>query len=123
MHWSFPCCYPVPAGRAANPEVEVIEPAIAGTRNFLMACSETKVKRVVVVSSVASVIMNPDWPKDQPMDESCWSDKEHCRKTENWYYFTKTASESEALEYSKKNDLDAIRFVRPLFLGQCCSPK
>ncbi|KAI3952552.1 hypothetical protein MKW92_036213 [Papaver armeniacum] len=113
----FHVASPVPAGRAANPEVEVIEPVMRGTRNILMACSEIKVKRLVVVSSVVSVIKNPDWPKDQPMDESCWSDEEHCRKTENWYYFAKTASEREALEYSKKNDLDVITICPSVALG------
>ncbi|XP_026404220.1 cinnamoyl-CoA reductase 2-like isoform X2 [Papaver somniferum] len=113
----FHVASPVPAGRAANREVEVIEPVMRGTRNILMACSEIKVKRLVVVSSVVSVIKNPDWPKDQPMDESCWSDEEHCRKTENWYYFAKTASEREALEYSKKNDLDVITICPSVALG------
>lgn len=39
-------------------------------------------KRVVVVSSAAAVVMNPNWRKDQPMDESCWSDEEHCKNLE-----------------------------------------
>lgn len=63
-------------------QVELIEPALKGTRNVLRASTElAKVKRVVVVSSVAAIMLNPNWPKDQPMDESCWSDKEHCKTT------------------------------------------
>lgn len=62
-------------------QVELIEPAVKGTLNVLKACHEAKVKRVVIVSSIASLLMNPLWPKDQVKDEACWSDKEYCRTT------------------------------------------
>lgn len=62
-------------------QVEVLEPAVKGTLNVLKACLEAKVKRVVYVSSAAAVVMNPSWPKDRVMDETCWSDKEYCRTT------------------------------------------
>ncbi|KAI3938076.1 hypothetical protein MKW98_018632 [Papaver atlanticum] len=106
---------PVPVGPVATPEV--IEPVITGTRNVLRACSEMKVKRVVVVSSIAAVIMNPNWPKDQPMDETCWSDEEHCKKFENEYYLAKTVSESEALRYAKTKNLDIITICPSLAFG------
>lgn len=60
----------------------MIEPAVKGTINVLKACVEAKVERVVFVSSVAAISMNPQFPKDKVIDESCWSDKEYCRKTE-----------------------------------------
>ena len=62
-------------------QVELIEPAVKGTINVMNACHEAKVKRVVVVSSLAAVALNPNWPKGQLMDETCWSDKEYCRTT------------------------------------------
>lgn len=62
-------------------QVELIEPAVKGTLNVLKACSEENVKRVVFVSSVAAVGMVPDWPKGKVMDETSWSDKEFCRRT------------------------------------------
>ncbi|KAI8017000.1 Cinnamoyl-CoA reductase 2 [Camellia lanceoleosa] len=65
-----------------NPEVEFVESAIKGTRNVLNACLKAKVKKVVVVSSVAAVMVNPNCPKDQPMDENCWSDPEFCKQLE-----------------------------------------
>ena len=61
-------------------QVELLEPAVKGTLNVLKACSEVKVKRVVLVSSVAAIAMNPSWPKGKLMDETSWSDKEFCRK-------------------------------------------
>lgn len=59
----------------------MIEPAVSCTCNVLKASLESKVKRVVFVSSASAVVMNPTWPKDQVMDENCWSDKEYCRAT------------------------------------------
>ena len=49
---------------------------------MLKACCEAKVRRVVVVSSVAAVFSNPNWPKGKVFDEDSWSDEEYCRKNE-----------------------------------------
>lgn len=62
-------------------QVELVEPALKGTLNVLKACSEAKAGRVVIVSSAAAIGMNPNWPKDQVIDETCWSDREYCRTT------------------------------------------
>lgn len=53
-----------------------------GTLNVLKACVEANVKRVVYVSSVAALFMNPVWSKNRILDEKCWSDQEYCKKTE-----------------------------------------
>ncbi|KAI8001926.1 Cinnamoyl-CoA reductase 1 [Camellia lanceoleosa] len=67
--------------RSLESEVEFVESAIKGTRNVLNACLKAKVKKVVV-SSVVAVMVNPNCPKDQPMDENCWSDLEFCKQLE-----------------------------------------
>ena len=59
----------------------MIEPAVKGTTNVLDASLEAKVERVVYVSSVAALVMNPNLPKDKVIDESYWSDKEYCKNT------------------------------------------
>ncbi|KAF5177062.1 Cinnamoyl-coa reductase [Thalictrum thalictroides] len=101
--------------------MEIIEPAVTGTSYVLKACSMEKVKRVVVVSSIAAVMHNPNWPKDQPMDESCWSDEEFCKTLEddpyNWYYLAKTIAERQALEYGKKTGLDVVTVCPSIILG------
>ncbi|GAY58777.1 hypothetical protein CUMW_189510 [Citrus unshiu] len=97
--------------------VELIEPAVKGTLNVLKACLEAKVKRVIVVSSGAAVGLNPRWPKGQIMDETCWSDKEYCRTTNNWYCLSKTEAESEALEFAKRTGLDVVTVCPNLILG------
>ena len=63
-------------------QVELIEPAVVGTRNVLSACEKAKVKKVVVVSSAGAVAVTPNRPKDRPMDEECWSDLEYCKATQ-----------------------------------------
>ncbi|XP_034677542.1 cinnamoyl-CoA reductase 2-like [Vitis riparia] len=113
----FHTASPVPPTTVANPEVELMEPAVKGTLNVLKACAEAKVKRVVVVSSGASVIMNPRWPKGKVMDETCWSDKEYCRATKNWYCLSKTEAESVAFEYAKTSGLDVVTVCPTLVLG------
>ncbi|XP_038703162.1 cinnamoyl-CoA reductase 1-like [Tripterygium wilfordii] len=108
---------PVPSSTTTNPEVEVFEPAVKGTLNVLKACFEAKVKRAVVVSSEGAVLMNPGWPKGKVKDETCWSDREYCRKTNNWYFLSKTEAEIQAMEYAKKTGLDVVTICPTLVLG------
>ncbi|XP_031270248.1 cinnamoyl-CoA reductase 2-like [Pistacia vera] len=113
----FHVASPVPSTTVPNPEVEVIEPAVKGTLNVLKASVEAKIKRFVFVSSGAAVGLNPSWPKDRVMDETCWSDKEYCRTTKNWYCLSKTEAESEALEFGKRTGLDVVSVCPTLILG------
>lgn len=59
----------------------MVRPAVDGTLNVLKACSEASVTRVVMVSSLAAVIRNPNYPFDKIMDGDAWSDKEYCRNS------------------------------------------
>nr|QVG73957.1 cinnamoyl CoA reductase [Asarum sieboldii] len=118
----FHVASPVPPGSVPNPEVELLEPAINGTLNVLKASSEAKVKRVVYVSSGAAVALSPSWPKDRVMDENCWSDKEYCRASENWYCLSKTVAESEALEFGEKYGLNVVTLCPTLILGPMLQP-
>ncbi|PRQ19396.1 putative cinnamoyl-CoA reductase [Rosa chinensis] len=113
----FHVASPVPSGSVPNPEVELIQPAVKGTLNVLKASLEAEVKRVVYVSSVAAVTMNPTWAEGQVLDESCWSDKEYCRNTENWYCLSKTEAESEALQFAKTTGFDLVTVCPTLILG------
>ncbi|XP_009606417.1 cinnamoyl-CoA reductase 1-like [Nicotiana tomentosiformis] len=113
----FHVASPVPSSSVPNPEVELVAPAVKGTLNVLKACSEANIKRVVFVSSVAAAALNPNWPKGQVKDETCWSDSEYCKATNNWYCFSKTMAEKEAWSYAKQSGLDMITVLPTLVLG------
>ncbi|KAK1362202.1 Cinnamoyl-CoA reductase 2 [Heracleum sosnowskyi] len=113
----FHVASPVPGAPVQNPEVELIEPAVKGTLNVLKACSEVKVKRVVLVSSAAALAMNPSWPKDKLMNESSWSDKEFCKKIKDFYSLSKTEAESEAWEIARKSGIDLVTICPSLAWG------
>ncbi|KAF8658449.1 hypothetical protein HU200_058900 [Digitaria exilis] len=113
----FHVASPVPAYAITDPEVELLAPAVTGTMNVLKACSEAKVKRVVVVSSLSALMANPAWPQGQAMDEDCWSDVEFCRSTQNWYSLGKTLAELEAFDYAKTTGLDVVSVCPSLVIG------
>ncbi|KAK2378582.1 cinnamoyl-CoA reductase [Trifolium repens] len=113
----FHVASPVPSTVVPNPKVEVIEPAVKGTANVLEACLKAKVERVVFVSSGAAVAINPNFPKYKVIDESCWSDKDYCKKTENWYCYAKTEAEEQALSFAKRTGLDVESICPTLVLG------
>ncbi|XP_072149353.1 cinnamoyl-CoA reductase 1 isoform X1 [Setaria viridis] len=98
-------------------QVELLAPAVTGTMNVLKACSEAKVKRVVVVSSLSAVMVNPASPQSEVMDEASWSDVEFCRSTQNWYCLSKTLAELEAFDYAKRTGLDVVSVCPSLVIG------
>lgn len=59
----------------------MVEPAVNGTKNVIIAAAEAKVRRVVFTSSIGAVYMDPNRSPDQVVDESCWSDLEFCKNT------------------------------------------
>ncbi|KAG6469595.1 hypothetical protein ZIOFF_070525 [Zingiber officinale] len=123
----FHVASPVPFART-----EVIEPAVTGTLNVLKACSEAKVKRVVVVSSIVAVVMSPD-AKGKILDESAWSDAEYCRKTESEIKEEGTTNKDagdglevfklglcnkrEAMNYGEKHGLDVVSVCPSYVIG------
>ncbi|CAL4988580.1 unnamed protein product [Urochloa decumbens] len=113
----FHMASPVPGEKIADPEEEMMAPTVKGTVNVFDACSTMNVKKVILVSSLASVSFVPNWPEDKLIDESCWSNKEFCKENENWYGLAKTKSEEIALEYGKKNGIHVVTVLPGLVFG------
>uniref|UniRef100_A0A161ZMC7 NAD-dependent epimerase/dehydratase domain-containing protein n=1 Tax=Daucus carota subsp. sativus TaxID=79200 RepID=A0A161ZMC7_DAUCS len=63
-----------------DPE-QMVEPAVIGTKNVIVAAAEAKVRRVVFTSSIGAVYMSANRSPDEVIDESCWSDLEFCKNT------------------------------------------
>lgn len=68
---------------ARNPQAEIVDVNVQGTRNVLRAAAEAGVRRVVYVSSVAAVGHN-----GQRLDENSWNTDQ-----DNPYYRSKILSE------------------------------
>ncbi|CAN6440919.1 unnamed protein product [Victoria cruziana] len=98
----FHVASPLPMHAVVDPEKEIVDPAVKGTLNVLKASSEARVKRVVFVSTGATITMTPNPPNDNFYDERCWSDIEFLRAKENWYPLSKTMAEQQAWQYAKK---------------------
>lgn len=60
----------------------MLEPAVNGTKNVMIAAAEAKVRRVVFTSTIGTVYMNPNRNPDDVVDESCWSDLDFCKNTQ-----------------------------------------
>ena len=79
---------------------KLITPAVNGTRYVMAACKAARVRRLVITSSVAS-IMNPteaDKPADRIYDESYWSDEDRIEGLAN-YPKSKVLAEKAAWDF------------------------
>uniref|UniRef100_A0ACD5Y830 Uncharacterized protein n=1 Tax=Avena sativa TaxID=4498 RepID=A0ACD5Y830_AVESA len=122
-HGVFHVASPVPSSNLTDPELEVVRPAVAGTKNVLEAASAAKVRRVVVVSSIVAVDINPkDWPTDKIKDENSWSDIEFCRNNEDWYSVSKITAEKAAIEYGRQTGLDVVTLNPAVVFGPLLQP-
>ncbi|KAK8551141.1 hypothetical protein V6N13_119626 [Hibiscus sabdariffa] len=99
-----------------DPE-QMVEPAVNGTKNVIMAAAEAKVRRVVFTSSIGAVYMDPNRSPDVVVDESCWSDLEFCKNTKNWYCYGKAVAEQAAWETAKEKGVDLVVVTPVLVLG------
>ncbi|XP_073142547.1 phenylacetaldehyde reductase-like [Henckelia pumila] len=108
----------------ADPQVELIEPAVKGTLNVLKSCSrESSVTRVVLTSSVAAVAFNrsPKGP-DVIVDETWFSDPVFCEEIKLWYCLSKTLAEEAAWKFSKENGIDLVAMNPGYVIGPILQP-
>ncbi|CAH2040382.1 unnamed protein product [Thlaspi arvense] len=63
-----------------DPET-MLEPAVNGTKNVIIAAAKATVRRVVFTSSIGTVTMDPNRDPETVVDEGCWSDLEFCKST------------------------------------------
>ncbi|KAF0901125.1 hypothetical protein E2562_038034 [Oryza meyeriana var. granulata] len=105
-----------------DPE-KMIEPAMSGARNVITEAADVgSVRRVVMTSSIGAVYMDPRRGAGEEVDETCWSDLDHCRDTGNWYCYAKTVAEQAAWELAKERRLDLVVVNPSLVLGPLLQP-
>ncbi len=88
---------------AKDPQKDLVDPAVEGTRNVLLACQRAAtVRRVVVTSSMAAITDEPE--SDHVLTEADWNDKSTLER--NPYYLSKTLAEREAWRFLKEGAPD-----------------
>ena len=81
-----------------DPQRDLVEPAVRGTRHVLDACLWAGVKRVILTSSMAAITDEPD--NRRVLTESDWNTKSTLDR--NPYYFSKVLAEREAWKMVKE---------------------
>ncbi|KAL8094383.1 hypothetical protein AgCh_036058 [Apium graveolens] len=104
FHLASPCII----DQVVDPEKEIMEPAIEGTKFVLMAAKELGVKRLVITSSSVAIGPIPSWPADLIKNEDCWTDVEYCKQNKLWYPAAKTLAEKAAWEVAEEENLDVV---------------
>ncbi|MEI7012639.1 NAD-dependent epimerase/dehydratase family protein [Leptospira licerasiae] len=95
---------------AKDPQKEVVEPNINGTRNILEEAHNARIKKVVYTSSIAAVGTIAEG--ESPLNESTWNDS-----AKEPYAISKTQSEKLAWELSKKLGLNLVTVLPGTILG------
>ncbi|XWS75659.1 hypothetical protein CRYUN_Cryun01aG0110100 [Craigia yunnanensis] len=103
---------------------EIIGPAVKGTLNVLKSCAKVaSIKRVVITSSLASVVHNgkPMTP-DVVVDETWFSDPLLCEESKRWYPLSKTLAEEAAWRFAKDNGIDLLTINPGVVFGPILQP-
>ncbi|XAR50476.1 Cinnamoyl-CoA reductase [Bertholletia excelsa] len=100
----------------------MLEPAVNGTKNVIIAAAEATVRRVVFTSSIGTVTMDPNRDPETVVDESCWSDLEFCKATKNWYCYGKAVAEQAAWDIAKEKGVDLVVVNPVLVVGPLLQP-
>jgi dihydroflavonol-4-reductase len=103
-----------------DPQRDLVEPAVRGTRHVLDACLWAGVKRVVLTSSMAAVTDEPD--SRHVLTEADWNTKSTLDR--NPYYFSKVLAEREAWKMvnHEKAPFELVVINPYLVLGPSLSP-
>ncbi|KAJ1281569.1 hypothetical protein BS78_04G315500 [Paspalum vaginatum] len=96
---------------------ELVPVAVEGTRNVINAAADMGARRVVFTSSYGAVHMDPNRSPDAVLDETCWSDYEFCKKTDNLYCCAKMMAEITATEEAARRGLELAVVVPCMTMG------
>ncbi|XP_062115492.1 cinnamoyl-CoA reductase CAD2-like [Humulus lupulus] len=109
---------------AIDPQAEIIEPAVKGTLNVLRSCAKAQsLKRVVITSSFASVLLNgKKLAPDVVVDETWFSDPVLCENLKLYYPLSKILAEEAAWKFAKENQIDLVTIHPALALGPLLPP-
>ncbi|GMI66988.1 hypothetical protein like AT5G19440 [Hibiscus trionum] len=107
-----------------DPQAELIDPALKGTLNVLKSCAKVaSIKRVVLTSSIASVVFNGKLSTPNVVvDETWFSDLRFCQENKLWYMASKILAEEAALRFAKENGMDLVVLNPGFVFGPLLQP-
>lgn len=109
---------------SANPQEELIDPAVKGTLNVLSSCSKVPLmKRLVLTSSVVALMYSgsPLTP-EVVVDENWFSDQAFCKETKLWYPLSKTLAEEAAWKFVEEKGMDMVTINPAMVIGPLLQP-
>ncbi|XP_074335374.1 phenylacetaldehyde reductase-like isoform X1 [Apium graveolens] len=109
---------------SSNPQADLIEPAVKGTLNVLQSCTKIpSIKRVVITSSMASVMVTGKPLKpDVVMDETWFSSPALCEEQKLYYHLSKTLAEEAALKFAEEHEIELVTLHPGFVLGPLLQP-
>ena len=82
-----------------DPDNQMLKPAVEGTLSVMRSVCRTKsVKRVIVTSSLAAVIVG-NYSADHTFTENDWSDPDLQRSAKMWYLLSKNLAERSLWDF------------------------
>ena len=105
---------------AQDPQKDLVDPAVQGTRTVLQSCKKAgSVRRVVLTSSMAAITDEPD--SDHVLTEADWNTKSTLDR--NAYYLSKTLAEREGWRFieEEKPGFDLVVINPFLVIGPSLS--
>ena len=103
-----------------DPQRDLVDPAVLGTRNVLASCERARTARVVLTSSMAAITDEPE--SDRVLTEDDWNTKSSLER--NPYYYAKTLAERAAWEFVRQRQppFDLIAINPFLVIGPSLVP-
>lgn len=105
-----------------NPQLDLINPAIQGTKNVLnQACQTPSVKKIILTSSCAAMFGDNIDLNQKPLTEASWNTTSSLKH--NPYSYSKTMAEKAAWEIANQQDQWKMVVINPcLVMGPALSP-
>ncbi|KAG0535409.1 hypothetical protein BDA96_04G364100 [Sorghum bicolor] len=118
LHAAFAGCHGVfhVASPVSN-DPELVPVAVEGTRNVINAAADEGARRVVFTSSYGAVHMDPNRSPDAVLDETCWSDYDFCKRSDNLYCCAKMMAEITATEEAAARGLQLAVVLPCMTMG------
>ncbi|CAL0329404.1 unnamed protein product [Lupinus luteus] len=107
-------------------QAELVDPAVKGTLNILKSCVKSpSLKRVVLTSSLASVIFNKELLTPEAVADETWFSHQDFFREHMWqpYILSKTAAENAAWKFVKENNIDMVTIHPGVVIGPLLQPE